>query len=342
MFVSFVFWIWIIMPGLYYQNHWETAHMPIMSNSVFDMHGKQYNFSEIVDRNWQLDKQKFDSYSHAFMPVAFLMSLALGIAVFSSLVVHTVLKFYSEIWLPWVNRSRHEDIFNKAVRHYKEFPKWIYFVMIAVGLGLGFAFSEGWDDSPIDAGGYFVSVLIGSTMFVPLSLLEARANTIVSLQSFFEIVSANWYEGNAYTLLYFYSFGFSIIQHGMHMAQGAKMGHYMRVPPKHVMFLLLCGGIWAALVSPSVTGYLLHHIDDICTPTPETTWFAVSRRPLSTPIRCGVCLEVRSLLQEAGMTGSCGSSLLVPWCLLSISFGVSLGQILGSGDLTLFYFWRCC
>ncbi|PSK79782.1 OPT family small oligopeptide transporter [Candidozyma auris] len=297
MFFSFVFWIWIVMPGLYYQNHWETAHMPIMSNSVFDKNGKQYNFTRIVDSDWNLDKAKFDEYSQAFMPVAFLMSLALGIAVFAALVTHTILKFPSEIWGPWANRGKQDDIFNKAVRQYKEFPKWIYLVFLVISLGLGFAFSEGWDDSPIDAGGYFVSVLIGTIMFVPLSLLEARANTNISLASFFEIVSANWYKGNAYNLLYFYTFGFSIIQHAMHMAQGAKMAHYMRIPPKNVMFLLACSGIWASLVSPSVTGYLLHHIKDICTDNAKNNM---------------VCRKQKTSFNSHTMWGLFGSEIFVP------------------------------
>lgn len=297
MFASFVFWIWIVMPGLYYQNHWNTAHMPIMSNSVFDMSGKQYNFSRVVDNDWTLDKDKFDAYSPAFMPVAFLISLALGIAVFAALVVHTALKFRSEIWDPWVNRDKHEDIFNKALKQYKVFPRWYYIILLVIALALGFAFSEGWEDSPIDAGGYFVSVLIGTVMFVPLSLLEARANTIVSLQSFFEIVSANWYKGNSYNLLYFYSFGFSIIQHGMHMAQGAKMAHYMRVPPKHIMVVLVFAGIWASMVNPAVTGYLLYNFNDICTPKAKNNM---------------VCRKQKTAFNTQQMWGLFGSEIFAP------------------------------
>lgn len=297
MFVSFVFWIWIVMPGLYYQNHWHTAHMPIMSNSIYDYHGKAYNYSKVVDHNWQLVPEKLEAYSPAFMPIAFLMSLALGIAVFAALVVHFCLQFYDEIYLPWKNRTSEDDIFNQAVKKYKEFPWWYYLLPLAIGLGLGFAFAEGWDDSPIDAGGYFVSVLIGSCIFVPLSLLEARANTTVSIQSFFEIVSANWYKGNAYTVLYFYSFGFSMVQHGMHMAQGAKMGHYMRVPPKIVMTVLFVAGIWASLVSPSVTGFILNHIHGVCTPNAKNNM---------------VCRKQKTAFNTQVMWGLFGNKLFAP------------------------------
>lgn len=205
-----------------------------------------------------------------------------------------------------------------------------------ISLALGFAFSEGWDDSPIDAGGYFVSVLIGSIMFVPLSLLEARANTNVSLAAFFEIVSANWYKGNAYKLLYFYSFGFSIIQHGMHMAQGAKMAHYMRVPPKNIMFLLFCAGIWASLVSPSVTGYLLNHIDDICTDNAANNMVCRKQKTSFNSHTMWGYLAAKSLFLVAGTAGSCGSSSLVLLSPLPTGPGASLDQSLGSRDSTLF------
>ncbi|KAL1654205.1 hypothetical protein SLS61_003210 [Didymella pomorum] len=40
---ALVFWVYIISPALYYSNMWNSAYLPIQSNSVFDNTGKTYN-----------------------------------------------------------------------------------------------------------------------------------------------------------------------------------------------------------------------------------------------------------------------------------------------------------
>ncbi|MDN6268489.1 MAG: small oligopeptide transporter, OPT family [Tetragenococcus koreensis] len=265
-FGSFVFWIWIVMPGLYYQNYWETAHLPIMTNSIYDSKGESYDATKVIDKNWKLDYKKFKQYSPVILPIAFLMNLALGLGAFAAMMVQFILRFKSEVLIPLKNRNSHLDSHNKEMYKYKRLHWGIYIFVALIGLSLGFAFCEGFEDKQIGAGGFFVSMLIGCCLYIPLALIESRANMNVSLAPFFEIVSAFWYKGQPLTLLYFYCSGFSTLQHAMHTAQGAKVGHYMKVPPKVTMTVLFFAAIWSSLVSPAVAGYVVTHIDDVCTP----------------------------------------------------------------------------
>lgn len=262
-FVSFVFWIWIVMPALYYQNKWQTAHYPIMTSSVYDVKGLAYNSSKVIDKKWRLDYDKFKQYSPVMLPIAFLMNVALGLAAFASMMITFFFRFKSDVLDPI--RHPQQDVHNVAMAKYKSFHWGVYVGVGVIGLALGFAFVEGWDDVQLRADGYIVSVIIGLALFLPLSLIESKANFTVSLAPFFEIVSAFWFKGQPIALMYFYTMGFGTMQHAMHAAMGAKVGHYMKVPPKTVMTLLLFGSIWGAMVSPAVTGYILEHFDDVCT-----------------------------------------------------------------------------
>ena len=299
MFISFVFWIWIVMPGLYYQNHWNVAHLPIMTNGVYTVDRKKYSFQKVADKNWNLDLEKFKKYSPAILPIAFLMHLALGIAVFAALVVHFTLLFYDEVIVPWKNRSIHDDPFNKAMKRYSSPSLYWYLLTLAIGLGLGFAFSEGWDDAPIRADGFIVSVIIGVILYIPISLVEARANANLTIDMFFYIVGANWFKGNPLRVLYFYSIGYGIIQHGMHSAQSAKVGHYLRISPRIYMAVLFVSGIWASLVSPSVCWYLLTsgRFPDICTPNAKNNM---------------VCRKQQTQFNTQGIWGLFGSHIFAP------------------------------
>lgn len=88
----------------------------------------------------------------------------------------------------------------------------------------------------------------------------------MNLDPFFYIISTFWHKGQPLTLLYFYTFGFTTMQLAMGISQSAKVGHYMRVPPRITMTVIFFASIWSSLVSPAVAGYVVNHIDDICTP----------------------------------------------------------------------------
>lgn len=266
-FVSFVFWIWSVMPGLYYTNKWQTAHLPIMTASVYDYKGKAYNATKVIDKHWRLDVAKFEKYSPVMLPIAFLMNLALGLAAFAAMMVSFVFRFKIDVWD--AIRSPKADVHNRALAHYKDLH-WLWYIASGViALGLGFAFSGRWNDTQIQPDGYIVSVILGAALFVPLALIESKSNFEVSLASFFEIVSAFWFKGQPITLMYFYTMGFGTLQHAMHCSMGAKIGHYMKVPPKTTMIVLFAGSVWGALVSPSVSGFILEHFKRICTAKAE-------------------------------------------------------------------------
>lgn len=62
---SLVFWIYIVSPALYYSNVWQSAYLPIQSNSIFDDVGKTYNVSRVIDKahDFGFNETKYAAYS---------------------------------------------------------------------------------------------------------------------------------------------------------------------------------------------------------------------------------------------------------------------------------------
>lgn len=263
-FFSFFFWAWVVLPGLYYQNHWETAHLPLMSNKIFDKFGKNYQVGKVVNSKWELDLDKYKQYSPVFLPIGFLIQLALSLGGFSSMMIFFFWKFKSEVWDPFRQHS------TKRTAHYKpaynKFFIAAYIGSMILGLALGFVFVEAWNrDTQIDSGGFVVSIIIGIVLYLPVALVESKSSFTLNMNGFFNVVGAFWYKGRPMATLYFLNFGYSIFQHAMHFTQGAKLGYYMKTPPRLTMFVLFVAGIWASLVTPSVTGYVLYHVGNVCT-----------------------------------------------------------------------------
>lgn len=62
---SLVFWIYIVSPALYYSNTWQSAYLPIQSNSIFDNMGKTYNVSRVIEKthDFTFNATKYEAYS---------------------------------------------------------------------------------------------------------------------------------------------------------------------------------------------------------------------------------------------------------------------------------------
>lgn len=265
-FLSFVFWVWVVMPGLYYTNKWQVAHMPIMTNLIYNTNGTSYNSSKVVDSKFRLDMTKYGKYSPVMLPLGFLMNTALSLAAFASMMVVLIVNFKDLVIQPLMRMK--VDIHSHMILKYRRVPAIWYFAGGLLGLALAILFVEGWNrETQLNIGGLFVALIFGGLLFVPLCLVEAKSTIVLNLQAFFNLVGAFWFHGKPMAVMYFMIFGFGTLQHAEHMSQGAKLGHYLKCPPIITMVVLCVAGIWASLLNAGVTVYLLNHIDDVCTLT---------------------------------------------------------------------------
>lgn len=264
-FGSFVFWIWIVMPGLYYQDHWQTGHFPIMTSSIYDTNGKSYEASKVVNKKWELSLEKFDAYSPVMLPIAFLMNTAVGLATFSSVAIMFIFEFKKNVYKP-LTTEKSRDVHNVALEKYKRFHWSVYIILTVVGIVIGIIFSAAWGQSLISVGGFIVSMAIGGILFYPIAAIESRSNFSINLTAFYDVVGAFWFNGKPLNLVYFYNTAFGTTQHAMHFSQSAKIGHYMKVSPKDTMIVLFACGIWAAVANTVITSLILTNLDNVCTP----------------------------------------------------------------------------
>lgn len=263
-FASFVFWIWIIMPALYYQDYWQTGHFPIMTSSIFNSNGTSYLASNVVNSDWELDLSKLEEYSPVMLPIAFLMNIAVGLATFSAVSVMFIFEYKESIFK--VLKNEKKDVHNLALRKYKRFHWSVYVTLMIIGLVLGIIFSVAWGQSLLTAGGFLVAMIIAGVLYYPVAAVESRSNFFINLTSFYDIVAAFWFDGKPLHLVYFYNTAFGTTQHAMHFSQSAKVGHYMKVPPKHTMIVLFAAGVWASITNTVITSLILTTLDDVCTP----------------------------------------------------------------------------
>ena len=265
-FGSFVFWTWIVLPALYYTDTWQSAHFPIMTNKLFTVKGKTYDFSKVVDSRWVLEDAKYFAYSPLMLPAAFVLNSALGVASFVAMILHFAFNWRRDFWEPLRNRDKQVDRHNVLMKRYPRVPKWVYLVSTLAGLALGIVYCEVWkEEMQITGGAFVVAIVLCASFYIPLALVEARANFVITLNNFLEMVSAFWLKGQPIACMYFTVFGYGTLQHALHQSEAAKIGHYLKVPPRLTAVLLFLAGVWSSLVNGAVTYWALKHTPDVCT-----------------------------------------------------------------------------
>lgn len=60
----------LIVVPIYFTNVWDSAHLPISSNRVFDGTGDVYNVSCVLDSEFTLNTREYDAYGPPYMSAA--------------------------------------------------------------------------------------------------------------------------------------------------------------------------------------------------------------------------------------------------------------------------------
>ncbi|XBW37488.1 hypothetical protein QEN19_003069 [Hanseniaspora menglaensis] len=261
---SFVFWGLIILPALYYSNHWQTAHMPLLSNGIFNTNGTAYNVSKVInDNNYSLSMSKYEKYSPVMAPIGMILQISLQIGSFSAMMIMFFDRFYEDIYLPYkrliTNRKNHHPS-----PHLKDLHWSFGAAVVVLGIVLGIVFFVIWSDiMPVK--GFIVSVLIGFVVIIPTAMIEGKSSFSLNMQGFLELVGANWFKGRPLAVTFFYVSSFGFIQHFMHTMQGIKMGIYSHVDMRSTMIVLFAAGVWGSMLSSFVPFWISKHVEGICT-----------------------------------------------------------------------------
>ena len=145
-FVGFVFWIWFVTPILHFTNVWYGKYMPISTSVSYDNTGHKYNFTNILNDQFEFDLGKYKAYSPLFLGTTFALSYGLSFASLASVLVHVCLFQGVQIWRQFrIPSPAEDDIHMKLNRVYKDVPDWWYIALGLVMFGFSIGVCEGWE-----------------------------------------------------------------------------------------------------------------------------------------------------------------------------------------------------
>ncbi|TIC89598.1 Glutathione transporter 1 [Colletotrichum higginsianum] len=270
---SLVFWIYIISPALYYSNTWDSAYLPIQSNSIYDHNGKTFNVSRVINKadGFSFDPVKYANYSDIYLPVTYaLNTFGLSFATIASLFVWLFLEKRRHIAAAFRSSKLSALLGGKVVPRtnpqpaYKAVPIWWYWIAAALALGFGIFACEFY---PVQLRWYGVllSFAVSAIFFVPLAWVYATTNMKIQIDIFCRIVAGYIWDGKVLANIWFFNLGYISGIKGLAFAQDLKLGIYCNIPPRQLFLVQSVGLVIGSLGQVSVLNWALNHIPGICT-----------------------------------------------------------------------------
>ncbi|KAJ6518167.1 oligopeptide transporter [Mycena vitilis] len=293
--VGFVFFFWILAPALYvrvlfsfslvvlsstvlvvlsstisfhifslFTNTFYSKYMPISSGGSFDNTGASYNVSMILTEDKVFDEAKYKAYSPIFLSTTFAISYGLSFASITATITHAFLFFRKQIWTQ-ARRAMHEqpDIHARLMAVYPQVPEWWYAIIFVSMFVFGVISIEVWDTKfPVQ---YFILALVIAFVYIiPIGMIQAITNQQVGLNVITELIIGYALPGRPVAMMMFKTWGYITMAQALTFTSDFKLGHYMKIPPRHMFTSQVVATVVAGTVQLGVQAWMFTNIEGMC------------------------------------------------------------------------------
>ncbi|PCH02528.1 Tetrapeptide transporter, OPT1/isp4 [Penicillium occitanis (nom. inval.)] len=252
-------------PILYYTNTWYTAYLPFSGSSTYDNAGQIYNATRIVDQHGNFLEEAYQAYSPIFMPVTFALSYGCSFAVMSCVPIFIFLNYWRDIFGA-LKPDRKKDIHVRLIERYRDVPSWWYAALTVVVFALTIMVQEVYH-TEMPVWGVFLAFGMALVYLIPTGSVFAVANLNSNVLTVLgELISGYLIPGKPIVLLIFKFYAYTGLSQAMLFASDMKLGVYLKIPRRTLFTAQLTACILGSLTQNAVLLWMLHHVEDICSP----------------------------------------------------------------------------
>ncbi|TIA79936.1 hypothetical protein E3P92_03017 [Wallemia ichthyophaga] len=262
--IGFFALYWLVVPILYYTNAKFFNYLPISDSSPYDKYGNSYNISRILSENSEFNQTAYEAYSPLYISATYSMVYLLGYAVATAVLVHTILYHGKAIWYGMRNfKFEEDDIHAKLMRRYPDVPHWWYLSYMVVFLALSIAAVTGFD-AQIPVWGVFVALLVPLVYILPASYIFAMTGQEIPINLISEVIPGYLFPGKPIANMIFKCYSIQTMSEGLSFIQDAKLGHYIKVPPRATFAVQVTATIISALIQIGIRDWMFSSVNDMC------------------------------------------------------------------------------
>ncbi|RKP10959.1 oligopeptide transporter OPT family [Thamnocephalis sphaerospora] len=263
-FVGFLLILYVLIPIGYFSNIWDAQKYPIFDSDLYRENGDVYDTMAILDENLLLDETKYAAEGQLRLSYFFAITYGIGFAALSSVISHTILYHGKEIVQRFREaRSSDDDIHARLMDRYPEVPDWWYIAMFVTNTIVAIIVCElfGID---LPWWGLLLAVAMSVFFIVPIGIITAVTNQMPGLNIITELVIGFILPGRAIANVTFKTYGYITMVQGLNLVSDLKLGHYMKIPPRHMFIAQTIGTMLAGLINLATSYLMFYLIPGIC------------------------------------------------------------------------------
>ncbi|KAH8928634.1 OPT oligopeptide transporter [Atractiella rhizophila] len=315
--------------AVWYTNTWETGYLPPNSNTLFDRYGNAYNVSRILNAQKEFDPDAYNNYSPAYWGAANVLIYFWFFAFYTASMVHAGLYHWKSVrdgfraMKDWRNpQTGYNDLHNRLMRAYPEVPEWWFASVGVVSITFGIIFNEVYNTGfPIWA--IFFCLVLAFVFVIPAGMIVAQSNILLSLNVISELIGGFALPGKPLANMLFKSYGLLVTDQALTYAADLKLGHYLKINPRHQFWVQTIATVWATFVSIAVIDWQIGNIHDLCSNDQKNHFYCYGYRTFfSAAVIWGV-IGPRRIYGSGGIYHSCtygfllGALIPIPFYLLA-------------------------
>ncbi|OAD76693.1 hypothetical protein PHYBLDRAFT_142208 [Phycomyces blakesleeanus NRRL 1555(-)] len=265
MLAGFIFFIWFLVPIVYYTDSFESKKFPFYNTRQYDIYGEVFDRARVLTPEQYLNETAYAEYSPIRITGFFAICYGQGLAALGAIISHTILYNGKDVWERFKSaRQDSDDIHARLMDRYKEVPDWWYALLFVISLGVSFATITVWpSDMPWWA--LIIAVVLAFVWLIPIGIVTAITSQSPTISMITEWVFGVIRPGHPIGNMMFKTYGYITVRQALLFSQDLKLGHYMKIPPRELFTFQIVGTIIASFVSLSTMNYLMDTIPDICT-----------------------------------------------------------------------------
>ncbi|KNC97084.1 OPT family small oligopeptide transporter [Spizellomyces punctatus DAOM BR117] len=264
LFAGFLFFIWILVPAVYYTDAFEAKKFPMYNTRQYDIYGSKFNLSRVIENN-VLNSTAYEEYSPIRITAFFAICYGQGLAALGAIIAHTALYHGQDIYKRLRSaKQADDDIHAKLMDRYPEIPGFWYLIIFVIALILSIVTITAYP-SDMPWWTLFIALILAGAWMIPTGILTAITAQAPSISMITEWVFGVIRPGHPIGNIMFKTYGYITVKQALLFSKDMKLGHYMKIPPRDMFNFQIVGTVIGCLVSLSTTHYLLNNIDNICT-----------------------------------------------------------------------------
>lgn len=248
MLVGLIGMTWILSPILYFSNFWNAKSFPSpLSTGLFNSKFEKFDVQAVLNPDLTLNIDSWNQQKPLLLTPHFSVFYSFSFAAFTSTIIHVMLWYWQDIKTAMLSK-RQEDIHNKLMEAYKPIPKsWYISTLIVTFILSAIICSSSQIQLPVWA--LALAILLSAVCLIPIGIIKAVSGISIGLNVFSELIIGYIMPGKPIANVAFKCFAYNSLSQAIDLTEDAKLGFYIKCPPRDVFKAQYLGTFIGGLVN---------------------------------------------------------------------------------------------